>query len=125
PSAEVNLNVRLLPDERLDEFLVELKHALRDEPDLEGSTLFAGEPSPPSSQEHALYKTIESIAKRHFPDAAVVPSLATGATDSRFLRNAGEPAYGLGPFPLEEAHERSVHANDERLPVASFGRGLR
>lgn len=124
PSAEVNLNIRLLPDESLDEFLVGIRHAVKDE-DVQIEIVTAGETSPPSPTDHGLYKALEAAAKKHFPDATIVPSMSTGATDSRFLRNKGVPCYGLGTFPLEETHERSVHANDERLPVASFGRGLR
>jgi acetylornithine deacetylase/succinyl-diaminopimelate desuccinylase-like protein len=125
PSAEVNINVRLLPDESIDEFLVGLRHAIRDEPDVEVEVALAGETSPPSATDHPLYKAIEAAAKRHYPDAMIVPSMSTGATDSRFLRNKGVACYGLGAYPLEEAHEKTVHANDERMPVASFGRGLR
>lgn len=124
PSAEVNLNIRLLPDESIDEFLVGLRHAIRDE-EVEVEVVSASEPSPPSSSEHPLYKAIAAAAKRAYPEATVVPTLGTGATDSRFLRMKGVASYGLGIFPLEETHERSVHANDERLPVASFGKGLR
>ncbi len=124
PSAEVNLNIRLLPDESLDEFLVGIRHALAD-PEIEIEVALAGEPSPPSKVDHPLYRAIEATAKRHFPDAAIVPLMSTGATDSRFLRNKGVPAYGIGGFPLRGVHQETIHANDERLPVASFGRGLR
>jgi acetylornithine deacetylase/succinyl-diaminopimelate desuccinylase-like protein len=125
PSAEVNLNVRLLPDERIDGFTAELRHALGDEGDLELEVVTASAPSPASPADHPLFRAIEAAAKRAFPDAVVVPSLSTGATDSRFLRSKGVPCFGLGPFPLEEKHSRSVHGPDERVPVASFGRGLR
>lgn len=124
PSAEVNLNIRLLPDESLDEFLVGLRHAIRDEA-VEVEVAFAGEASPPSPTEHPLYKAIEAAAKKYYPEAAIVPAMSTGATDSRFLRVKGVPCYGLGPFALSEAQEQSIHANDERLPVSSFGPGLR
>ena len=70
-------------------------------------------------------RAIEAAARRPHPDAIIVPSMSTGATDSRFLRTKGVACYGLGAFPLEDAHEKTVHANDERMPVASFGRGLR
>ncbi len=124
PAAEVNLNIRLLPDESIDEFMVQLRHVLRDE-DVEIEVALGGETSPPSPMDHALYRICEATAKKHFPDAAVVPTMSSGATDSRFLRNKGVACYGLGTFPLGEAHEKSVHANDERIPVASFGKGLR
>jgi acetylornithine deacetylase/succinyl-diaminopimelate desuccinylase-like protein len=30
----------------------------------------------------------------------------------------------LLPFPLEEQDERRMHADDERIPVASFYKGI-
>jgi acetylornithine deacetylase/succinyl-diaminopimelate desuccinylase-like protein len=124
PSAEVNLNIRLLPDESIDDFLAQIRKVLGGEP-VEIEVALRGEPSPPSPADHGLYKVIESAAKKHFAGATVVPSMSTGATDSRFFRVKGVSCYGLGPFPLAESHENSVHANDERLPVASFKKGLR
>ncbi len=124
PSAEVNLNVRLLPDEDIDELLVGLRHAIRDERGVEVEVVARAERSPMPSPEHALFKAIEAAAKKHYPDAVVAPILGTGATDMRQLRMRGVPAFGVRPFALEEQHERTVHANDERLPVASFGPGL-
>ena len=59
------------------------------------------------------------------PSITVVPYLSTGATDSADLRRAGIKAYGLLPFPLEMPDEEKMHGNDERLPLAAFGFGIR
>jgi acetylornithine deacetylase/succinyl-diaminopimelate desuccinylase-like protein len=125
PTAEVNLNVRLLPEETLEQFLIALRHVVRDEPDLEVEVVKAEEHSPPSSTAHPLYKAIEAAARRAFPDAEVVPILSTGATDSRFLRNKDVPTFGIGTFPIDDEVSKSVHGPDERVPVESFSKGLR
>jgi acetylornithine deacetylase/succinyl-diaminopimelate desuccinylase-like protein len=33
-------------------------------------------------------------------------------------------AYGLSPFPMSEEDSRRVHADDERIPLASFDKGV-
>jgi acetylornithine deacetylase/succinyl-diaminopimelate desuccinylase-like protein len=43
--------------------------------------------------------------------------MSAGATDARFLRNAGIPTYGTSGMILEAADLR-MHGRDERIPVA-------
>jgi len=80
--------------------------------------------APPSSIESDLYKSIERSSAQVFPDAVVVPYQSTGATDSAQLRFHNVQAYGLLPFPLAEEDERRMHADDERIPLASFQKGI-
>ena len=61
--------------------------------------------------------------KAHFPDAAVVPSVETGFTDSHFFRDLGVHAYGFAPFLIPEEDEHGIHGNDERLSVENIRRG--
>jgi len=49
--------------------------------------------------------------------------MSTGATDSRFLRSAGIPAYGHSGLASEPGDNRA-HGKDERLAVKSFYDGL-
>ena len=53
-----------------------------------------------------------------------VPLLSTVATDSAYLRLHNVEAYGLLPFPLTEADALRMHADDERIPLASFHTGV-
>jgi acetylornithine deacetylase/succinyl-diaminopimelate desuccinylase-like protein len=122
--ARANLNIRLLPGDMVDPLVGELKKLVNDpqisfevQPD-------GGVPAPPSSLETELYQTIERVGPQEFPDAIVLPYLSTGATDSAQLRLHNVQAYGLLPFPLEELDERRMHADDERIPVNSFYKGI-
>jgi acetylornithine deacetylase/succinyl-diaminopimelate desuccinylase-like protein len=45
--------------------------------------------------------------------------MSTGATDSRALRQAGIPSYGMSGFFTDPDDERS-HGRDERMLVKSF-----
>jgi acetylornithine deacetylase/succinyl-diaminopimelate desuccinylase-like protein len=122
--AQANLNVRLLPGNSIDADIAMLRKLVDDpqisfrvEPD-------AGQPAPPSSLTSELYALMEKTAVQQFPGAVAVPMLSTGATDSAELRLHNVQAYGLLPFPMTEGDVARMHADDERLPTASFRTGL-
>jgi acetylornithine deacetylase/succinyl-diaminopimelate desuccinylase-like protein len=50
--------------------------------------------------------------------------MSTGATDSLQLRLRNVQAYGLLPFPLTDEDEARMHADDERIPLDSFRKGI-
>jgi acetylornithine deacetylase/succinyl-diaminopimelate desuccinylase-like protein len=58
------------------------------------------------------------------PDCVVVPTLCPGITDVRYFRERGAQGYGWVPVTLTEELLRTVHSHDERIPVASFERGV-
>jgi len=80
-------------------------------------------PSPPSPLKQDVVQAIERLTAEFWPGAAVVPAMSTGATDSRFLRNAGIAAYGHSGLASEPGDNRA-HGKDERLAVKSFYDGL-
>jgi acetylornithine deacetylase/succinyl-diaminopimelate desuccinylase-like protein len=54
----------------------------------------------------------------------VLPFLSAGATDSAQLRLHNVQAYGVSPFPMTDADSRRMHGDDERIPLASFDKGV-
>jgi acetylornithine deacetylase/succinyl-diaminopimelate desuccinylase-like protein len=122
--ARANLNIRLLPGNSIDALLSDLKKLVNDpqirfevQPD-------AGLAAPPSSLESDLYATITRVAAHEFSGAPVLPFQSTGATDSAQLRLHNVQAYGLMPAPLAEEDFRRMHGDDERMPLASFAKGV-
>jgi acetylornithine deacetylase/succinyl-diaminopimelate desuccinylase-like protein len=122
--ARANLNIRLLPGDTIDVLLAELTKLVNDpqirfeiQPD-------AGLAAPPSSLENDFYATITRVAGREFSSAPVVPFQSAGATDSAQLRLHNVQSYGLLPFPLTEEDFRRMHGDDERIPLASFTKGV-
>jgi acetylornithine deacetylase/succinyl-diaminopimelate desuccinylase-like protein len=122
--ARANLNIRLLPGDTIDVLLAALTKLVADpqikfepQPD-------AGLAAPPSSLESDFYATISRVATAQYGNAPVLPFQSTGATDSAQLRLHNVQAYGLVPFPLTEEDYLRVHGDDERLPVASFTKGV-
>lgn len=118
------LNIRLLPGDSIGPLVQELTKLVND-PQIRFQVEPASrQPAPTSSIESELYRTIERTAPAVFAGAIVVPFMSTGATDSAQLRLRNVQAYGLLPFPLKEEDERRMHADDERIPLDAFRKGV-
>jgi len=118
------LNIRLLPGNQLDPLISKLKQLVND-PQIRFETQpNGGEAAPSSSLETDLYATIKTVSAQEFAGAPVVPYMSTGATDSARLRMRNVQAYGLDPFPLTEDDLMRMHADDERIPIDSFRKGI-
>lgn len=122
--ARAMLNVRLLPENTINVLLAELTKLVNDPQirfEVQGD---AGLAAPPSSLESDFYATITKAASREFSGAPVLPFLSAGATDSAQLRLHNVQAYGVSPFPMTDEDSRRMHADDERIQLASFDKGV-
>jgi acetylornithine deacetylase/succinyl-diaminopimelate desuccinylase-like protein len=125
--AVIAVNVRILPGQDPDAVLADLRDLFTDMGDaveLEPMTLQAGSSSPVDTP---LWAALEGVARRHHPDAVLVPSLCVGATDARWLRPIGTPTYGFGVLsrkvtPTE--YWARFHGHDERIDVESLAMSL-
>jgi len=122
--ARANLNVRLLPGNTIDLLIADLTKLVGDPAIRFEVQADAGLAAPPSSLESDLYTTISKVASREFAGAPVLPFQSTGATDSAQLRLHNVQAYGVKPFSLSDEDERRMHGDDERIPLASFAKGV-
>ncbi len=122
--AEATLNCRLLPGERVEEFVAELKRVVADE--TVEITYRQGKAAgvKPSPVSHEVFQGLSSSAQKTWPGAKVFPFMSTGATDSAELRAIGVNCFGILPFPLTEADEGRMHGHDERVSLKSFTEGL-
>lgn len=122
-SAEANVNCRILPDSSPEEVHRVLTQII-DDPEIEilaSSEFGFGEPSPIDGTTPAAIRT---IAETMWPGIEIIPFMSRGATDSRFLRAAGIPAYGISPIAIGEEDGRRAHGIDERIPAASLEPGV-
>jgi len=121
PSASARIDCRLLPDQDPDAFQALLATVIND-PEVEIRRIMAFTPAV-SSTETRLYRTLVEVTQEHHPEAAVIPSVSTGFTDSHFFRDLGIASYGYSPFVVPEEHASGVHGNDERISVENVRRG--
>jgi len=122
--ARANLNIRLLPGDSINDVVSDLKKIVNDPQVRFEVVQNGGTPSPPSSLESPLYKSIQQASEKEFPGIVTMPYMSTGATDSAQLRLHNVQAYGLLPFPLAEEDVLRMHADDERIPLDSFRKGV-
>jgi acetylornithine deacetylase/succinyl-diaminopimelate desuccinylase-like protein len=122
--AHATLNVRLLPEDTIDVLLNDLNKLVND-PTVKLQVMpDGGLAAPNSSMETPFYSLITKLCAKEYGGAPVLPFLSTGATDSSQLRLHNVQAYGLRPFALSEEDDARIHGDEERFPLASFGKGV-
>ena len=87
----------------------------------------AGDPgmqSPPSALSARIMGPVRAIAAEIWPGVSIVPTMATGATDGRFLNAHGTPTYGLSGM-FHDAEGPRAHGLNERIRVVSLMNGRR
>lgn len=120
--AEAMLDVRALPDENPEEFYAHMA-AVINNPNVEVVPQPIYRPAgPPSPIDNEMFQVIESVSERLFPEAVVLPTMLTGATDMAQVRAKGVACYGFGPVRHEEdlSAGGGAHGDDERIPEDSL-----
>jgi acetylornithine deacetylase/succinyl-diaminopimelate desuccinylase-like protein len=122
--ASVECDCRIVPGTAEPELEAELRQALGDdlpyeleflEPPNGGSVSPIGTP---------LQDVCAQFLERRDPEAALIPSMATGFTDSHYLRQAwGTIAYGFWPFrhTPSDVYGSGFHNRNERIHVDDLG----
>ena len=121
--ARANINCRILPDENKDLIRSDLIRVIADA-GVEVNILQDEKSSPASDLENEAPIAIRKIAAATWPGILIVPAISTGATDSRFLRAAGIPSFGISPIPASEQDDRRAHGIDERIPTSGLKTGV-
>jgi len=122
--ARATLNVRLLPGELPGEFADEMLKVVADSQIRIDIESINSRPAPPSEIDTEFYRSIRKASIAVFPNVAVLPMMSPGFTDSAELRVRNVTCYGLLPFPLTEEEFGRMHADNERLPIASIRPGI-
>jgi acetylornithine deacetylase/succinyl-diaminopimelate desuccinylase-like protein len=115
--ATAMLDIRMLPDEDVDAFYAELAEVI-DDPNVEIVPEKIYRPAaPPSGIDNEMFESIERVAGDMYPDAIVLPTMSTAATDMSQVRAKGVPAYGIGPIrSMEELNSgNGAHSDNERV----------
>lgn len=120
--AFAELDLRLLPDTDVDDVLTRVRRIIGERGTVE--VLLQGTAAPPSPTEHELYQLLERALTAAERRSIVVPQVAAGTTDNRFLRDRGIPAYGFSPFKLNFYDFAGVHGVDERIRRNFFAEGV-
>ncbi|MBN1691861.1 MAG: M20/M25/M40 family metallo-hydrolase [Dehalococcoidia bacterium] len=119
--AEAEIDTRVLPGQRVDEWVNHIKDQLADE-DIQIEFITRGEGNA-SDYNTESYRLIEKTLEKHYPGSITTPYLMLGTTDSRFFRQKGIPSYGFCPAVVPVEHLKSLHGIDEKIGVDSMLKG--
>jgi acetylornithine deacetylase/succinyl-diaminopimelate desuccinylase-like protein len=116
--ARAMVNCRIVPGETPQQVQETLERVLADsqisvKPDRLDT---ASEPSPLT---HEITDAIGKVSPKFWPGVPLLPIMSAGATDGRFLRNAGIPTYGHSGL-AGDMFDNRAHGKDERVAVKSF-----
>ncbi len=117
---EADIDIRILPGQDLEYVEKELRLVISKEIEIE----FNEYQAPTfSNSEEPFYKLMEEITlELAGNDAVCLPVISAGSTDSKFLRAAGIPSYGIGHMAkgFDQQARTTVHGKNERIDVASL-----
>ncbi|MFI5315262.1 MAG: M20/M25/M40 family metallo-hydrolase [Myxococcota bacterium] len=119
--AHANVNCRILPGHSANEVRDALVAAFADSK--LAVTLDEKETAGPRASVDAEFlRTVERVSAQVFPGVPVVPTMSSGATDSKYFRLAGIPSYGVSGIFVDIDDVRA-HGRDERVGVQQFYEG--
>jgi len=114
-TVRTTVNCRILPDQPVEEVARTLERVIADDhvkiiP--KGTAVL----SPPSPVDPAVMRTIETLSNEMWPSVPVMPIMSGGYTDSRWLRNAGIPSYGVSGL-FTDPMTNGLHGLNEQVGV--------
>lgn len=113
----LGLDARLLPGCTLDDLLNELRPSLGADVEVTVRLHDIG----PSDADFGLFDVLADLLRRAEPDGIPIPYLLPGSSDARFFSRLGIQTYGYTPMnlPAEFDFFNTIHAADERIPIAA------
>lgn len=116
--ARATINCRIIPGQTVEEVQQTLERAIAD-PKVVLTPARRDTTSDPSPIQQELFAAAEQLTQKLWPGTPVIPTMTPGATDGRFVRNAGIPVYGHGAIASDMFDVRA-HGKDERVGVKAF-----
>lgn len=118
-TASANVNCRMAPGHDPADVREGLLKAANDT-GVKISRAPAMEHAQPSPLSVEVMGPIEKVTRDVFgPNVAVIPTMGTGATDSKFFRAIGIPGYGVSGI-FGDPNDGRAHGKDERVLIKSY-----
>ncbi|HEY3287676.1 MAG TPA: M20/M25/M40 family metallo-hydrolase [Gemmatimonadaceae bacterium] len=116
--AEANVNCRMAPTSTKASVQAALQKVAGD-PKVVAvlDTSSENRASPPSEMRPEVMGPVEKLTREMYGDIPVVPTMSTGATDSRYFRALGVPAFGVSGLFSDPTVDARAHGRDERVRI--------
>lgn len=121
--SSATFDARLLPGETHERFFRKVRQLAGSEVVIERIGEKIGEPGP-SRYNTAYFQGVKSCITSLKGRIPVLPFVTTGATDLRYFRDLGVPAYGFFPVTLTKEEHMRMHGRDERISLENIREGL-
>ena len=121
--AEATINCRVFPSDTPAVIRADIERLVNDstvQVVLQGSPR---QPPAPSPLLPELLDAVTQVTHEMWGPVPVIPVMSTGATDSRFFRALGVPAYGVSGLFSDPTVDARAHGRDERMRVQSYYEG--
>jgi acetylornithine deacetylase/succinyl-diaminopimelate desuccinylase-like protein len=112
-TARATVNCRILPGAPVAEVEQTLVRVI-DDPKVVVTPIGRPVESPPSPLNPDVMQAVERVSNTMWPGVPIIPVMSGGYTDSRWLRNAGIPAYGVSGL-FSEGAGSGVHGRNEHV----------
>jgi len=120
--AEANINCRIYPTDSPEYVRSALAAAIHD---TTVKVLIKSQrpPSPPAKLSPDIMQPVTQVTKEMFGDIPVIPTMSTGANDSRFFLAIGIQSYGVSGLFSDPKTDARAHGRDERIRMRSYYEG--
>ena len=122
--ATANVNCRVFPGHSREAVRAELERAIG-LPMVKVTDVSGGDTteSPASPMRPDFEAALTKAVKRSYPGIAIIPSQASGASDSMWFRAKGIDSYGMSPVFMKDSDDFS-HGLNERVPLSNTAPGI-
>ena len=121
--ATANANIRIAVGESVESTMARLRTIIRD-PRVSLRVVEGNEPAPVSATDNPQFALLEKSIRDTFPDAVPVPYIMLGGTDARRFTGICPAVYRFAPFRMSAADRASIHADNEKIGIETFGEGI-
>jgi acetylornithine deacetylase/succinyl-diaminopimelate desuccinylase-like protein len=118
-TASANINCRMAPGHNPSDVRTGILKAIGDTTNFSVTAAARMSDAAPSPLLPEIIQPIEKVTREVFGNIPVIPTMGTGATDSRMLRAAGIPGYGVSGI-MGDPNDARAHGKDERVLVKSY-----
>ena len=122
--ASANINCRVFPGHSREEVRAELERAIG-MPMVKVTDVSGGDTteSPASAMRPDFEAALTKAVKLSYPGITIIPSQASGASDSMWFRARGIDSYGMSPVFMKDSDDFS-HGLNERVPLSNTAPGI-
>jgi acetylornithine deacetylase/succinyl-diaminopimelate desuccinylase-like protein len=121
-TAKAIINCRMLPDDD-QENVSSILNTIIEDRRISVTRLNSAFNAPLSPLRDDVMGPAEQITSTMWPGVIVTPVMSTGATDGRYLRQAGMPVYGVSGM-FGDMDDVRAHGRDERIGIKEFYDGV-